>query len=75
MNVCRTCGQKLIERATRRTAEQLKKPYYYTAYYYCPHCRKMYHNDKFKVVNDNYELFTTHTLEPVDFDVDKTTGK
>ncbi len=50
---CRTCGSKLIQRETQKKASQLKKAYYYTAYYFCPKCRKIYHNDKFKVVNDN----------------------
>lgn len=48
---CRNCGKKLIEKPTKRTAEQLKKPYYYTAYYYCPNCNKLYHDEKFKVIN------------------------
>lgn len=70
MSNCRTCGSTLIERATKRTAEQLKKPYYYTAYYYCLRCNKMYHNEKFKVVNQNFDLFTNHSLEPKDFDIE-----
>lgn len=48
---CRNCGKKLIEKQTKRTAEQLKKPYYYTAYYYCSNCNKLYHDEKFKVIN------------------------
>ncbi|HZE86768.1 MAG TPA: RNase H family protein [Methylomirabilota bacterium] len=52
MKICRICGSKLIEKATKRTAEQLKKPYYYTAYYYCPHCKKLYHDERFKVTNE-----------------------
>jgi len=60
----------LITRPTRRTPEQLKKPYYYTAYYYCSHCAKIYHNDKFKVINDNYELFTTKSVFLEDIEVE-----
>lgn len=48
---CKNCGGKLIVKQTRRTPEQLKKSYYYTAYYFCPSCKKLYHSDKFKVVN------------------------
>lgn len=48
---CKTCGRKLEKRPTKRTADQLKKPYYYTHYYYCLHCQKLYHSDKFKVLN------------------------
>ena len=48
---CRKCGKKMIIRQTRKTAEQLRKPYYYTAYYYCSNCNKLYHDEKFKVTN------------------------
>lgn len=51
MNICKNCGGQLIQKATKRTAEQLKKQYYYTAYYFCPGCKKLYHDDKFKVTN------------------------
>jgi ribonuclease HI len=50
---CRTCGNKLIQRETQKKAAQLKKQYYYTAYYFCTKCQKIYHNDKFKVINNN----------------------
>lgn len=70
MEVCRTCGGVLITRQTKRTPAQLVKPYYYTAYYYCPYCNKIYHNDKFKVVNKNYDLFTNNGLFPEEFDVE-----
>ncbi len=56
---CRNCGTKLIIKQTKRTTEQLKKPYYYTAYYYCPKCNKLYHDEKFKVTNaQTTPLFT-----------------
>ncbi len=48
---CRTCGSKLIARETRKKPSQLKKQYYYTAYYFCLSCRKIYHDDKFKVTS------------------------
>jgi len=48
---CRKCGKNLIIKQTKRTAEQLKKPYYFTAYYYCSNCNKLYHDEKFKVTN------------------------
>jgi len=49
--LCRKCGAKLEVRQTKRTPGQLKKPYYYTAYYFCPQCHKLYHSDEFKMVN------------------------
>jgi ribonuclease HI len=53
MNLCKNCGAQLIQKATKRTSEQLKKSYYYTAYYFCPNCKKLYHDEKFKVVNND----------------------
>jgi ribonuclease HI/DNA-directed RNA polymerase subunit RPC12/RpoP len=49
---CRNCGYRLIQKATKKSAGQLRKPYYYTAYYYCTRCQKLYHSDKFKVINN-----------------------
>ncbi len=49
--VCKTCGGKLIKRETQRKASQLRQAYYYTAYYFCPNCGKIYHDERFKVVN------------------------
>ncbi len=50
---CKACGGKLIQRETQKKASQLKKAYYYTAYYFCTRCQKIYHNDKFKVINNS----------------------
>jgi ribonuclease HI len=70
--ICKNCGAKLIQRATKRTAAQLKKPYYYTAYYFCPNCHRLYHDEKFKVTNISQELGlyssseARHTTEKMD---------
>jgi ribonuclease HI len=66
---CKNCGTPLLQRSTKRTPEQLTKQYYFTAYYFCPKCQKMYHNDRFKVVNKNYDLFTQDEVEPSEVDV------
>ncbi len=58
--LCRNCGSNLVVKQTRRTPEQLKKSYYYTAYYFCPNCKKLYHDDKFKVVNN--DLFSSRVV-------------
>lgn len=65
MKTCKTCGSPLQIRETRKTSEQLKKQYYYTAYYFCPTCQKLYHDEEFKVVNKNSDLFSEkdHGLE------------
>lgn len=55
---CKHCGSSLIVKQTKRTPEQLLKLYYYTAYYFCPSCKRIYHSDEFKVENENYDLFT-----------------
>jgi ribonuclease HI len=49
---CKNCGTELIQRATKPKASQLTQPYYYTAYYSCPACGRLYHDEKFKVVNE-----------------------
>lgn len=67
---CKYCSSPLLKKATKRTQEQLLKSYYYTAYYSCPKCGRMYHSDKFKVINDNYSLFTTDTLNQKEVDVE-----
>ncbi len=54
--ICRNCGGKLTEKSTNQTAAQLRKPYYYSAYYYCPHCKKLYHDEKFKIMNNQTAL-------------------
>ena len=51
MEICKNCGSKLIVKSTKKTSEQFKKPYYYTAYYFCPNCKKLYHDEQFKIVN------------------------
>ncbi len=51
--ICKNCGSNLIIKQTKRTPEQLKKAYYYTAYCFCPNCKKLYHDEKFKIVNND----------------------
>lgn len=68
MENCKHCGNPLIVKQTKRTPEQLRKAYYYTAYYLCPNCHKLYHNDKFKVENTN--LFTQSVIAEEDIDVE-----
>ncbi len=58
--LCKNCGSELIIKQTKRTTEQLKKAYYYTAYFFCPKCKKLYHNDKFKV--ENTDLFSNRVV-------------
>lgn len=48
---CRSCGHPLEIRQTRPSPPRFQKAYYYTAYYFCPDCQKIYHDDQFKVMN------------------------
>lgn len=48
---CKQCGGPLVQKATKQTAAQRTKPFYYSAYYWCNSCHKLYHDSKFKVVN------------------------
>lgn len=59
-------------RRTKRTAEQSQKHYYYTAYYYCPHCNKLYHDEKFKVINVQTAPlhFGSLSTDPSSYDVE-----
>lgn len=50
-NPCRKCKTPIILRETKRKPSQLKKAYYFTAYYYCPKCRTMYMDNRFRVNN------------------------
>lgn len=71
-NICRHCGSALFVKQTHRTPQQLKKQYYYTAYYFCPSCKRIYHSDEFKVVNENYDLFNgvhDDAGEPVEVEI------
>lgn len=49
--LCRKCGNKIRIKESKFKPSKLKKPYYYTAYYYCDKCRTGYYSDKFKVIN------------------------
>ena len=66
---CKSCGAPLLQKQTKRTSAQLLKQYYYTAYYFCPNCRKIYHNEKFKVINENFKLFTEDAIFPSEVDI------
>ncbi len=48
---CRKCDTELIVKQAKKKPKQLKKKYYYTAYNYCPKCKTIYYNNKYKVFN------------------------
>lgn len=62
MKACKKCGAELVIRQTKRTPSQAAKPYYYTAYYLCPSCGRIYHDDQFKVVNQTASFLEKNVL-------------
>ena len=69
---CKHCGIKLLVKRTQRNPAQLTKQYYYIAYYFCPNCHRTYHDDIFKVMNENQSLFTNQDSmsdSPVDVEI------
>lgn len=66
--VCKTCGTPLEIKATRYSPTRDQKPYYYKAYYFCPQCQKIYHDEAFKVVNKTQPMFSSpiDTTRPVE---------
>jgi len=67
---CKNCGRALEIRSTKPSAAQRKKPFYYSAYYYCPNCRKLYHSEKFKVTNSQTMPLHVGSLEPINDEYD-----
>jgi ribonuclease HI len=69
--ICKHCGGSLVVKQTRRTPQQLLKAYYYTAYYICSRCGRIYHSDIFKVINEKHNLFNEDIEkgEPVDIEI------
>ncbi len=67
---CKTCHAPLLVKSTKPSASKLMKQYYYSHYYYCSKCQKMYLNDKFKVKNENVELFTSQNSPKSKAEVD-----
>lgn len=71
LSLCKIDQTPLILKQTQRKPEQLKKQYYYTAYYLCPTCKRMYFDDKYKKINTNFDLFTTKDALSLDlYDVE-----
>ncbi len=71
MRVCKSDGTPLKLTTSKRTPQQLKKHYYYSAYYHCPTCKRIYFDNKYKIVNSNYELFMgKNDGDPSSFDVE-----
>ena len=49
-SVCRDCQKQTQLQKCKFKPSKLNKPYYYTAYWKCSHCRKIYMDDQFKVL-------------------------
>ncbi len=71
MRTCRIDGTPLSLTHSQRSPQQLKKKYYYSAYFQCPTCKRIYFDDKYKIINTNYNLFTENEqLNQLPFDVE-----
>lgn len=71
MKTCKKCGTQLIIKQTQKKASRFDQPYYFTAYYFCPNCHRIYHDEKFKVVNESSSLFEkTESVYPSQIDVE-----
>ena len=53
--LCRKCKTPVILKDIKFKESKLKKPYYFTAYYYCPKCRTRYLSEKYQVYNKDYK--------------------
>lgn|SRR5574343_473926 len=47
------CGSEVIYQDCKPKKKQLRRAYFYTGYFYCPACKKIYYSDEFKVVNQD----------------------
>ncbi|MBI5044896.1 MAG: reverse transcriptase-like protein [Candidatus Levybacteria bacterium] len=66
---CSHDGSPLVIKQTKRSPEQLKKSFYYSAYYFCPRCKRIYHDEKFKVVSERPTLFNAPNSKKI-FDIE-----
>ena len=48
-DLCRKCKTLLIVKETKKRNKPRKTKYYYTHYFYCPNCKRMYLSDEFKI--------------------------
>ena len=55
---CKYCKLPLVVKKAKLTPEKFKKQYYYTAYFFCTRCSRIYFDNKFKLSNGNHDLFT-----------------
>lgn len=67
---CKVCQTLLVKKETKRTASQLTKPYYYSAYYLCPNCHRLYHDDSFKVINKTMNFIDKNSIISQQYDVE-----
>ncbi len=72
MKTCKHCGEELIIKQTQTKSSQLQQLYYYKAYYFCLNCRRIYHDDKFKVINHSQAMFNDQnnlSVSPADVEI------
>lgn len=66
---CKYDNSPLELREVKRSSQQLLKKYYFTKYYFCPTCKRMYFSDAFKVENKNFDLFSKDEIAQFDVQI------
>lgn len=71
VNSCPHCQLPLVVKQTKSKPSQLTKSYYYSAYFSCTRCGRMYFDEKFKVTNTTTDLFSENvqSVDPVDSEI------
>ncbi|MBP6882715.1 MAG: hypothetical protein KBC15_04150 [Candidatus Levybacteria bacterium] len=59
---CKVDNTALVKKPTKNSSARSTKSFYYTAYYSCPTCKRIYHDDAFKVLNNTQDLFSRSTI-------------
>lgn len=67
---CKIDNTPLITKAVKKSPKQESKQYYYSAYYFCPTCKRMYLSDEFKVMNTKREDLFENSRTDDSFDVE-----
>lgn len=70
MTHCKKDNTPLVLKTVKKTHKQSLKPYYYTAYFLCPQCKRMYFSDRYKVLNTKEPLFADSSLGSKKVDVE-----
>lgn len=60
--LCRFDNTPLIIKKTKNSSGRAEKKYYYSAYYFCPTCKRIFHDETFKVENPTTSFFNDNDI-------------